>query len=57
MITRRCGDETAPRLPLIYGGSVTPENISRLMAQPDIDGVLVGGAGLDVDAFGKIIAY
>jgi triosephosphate isomerase len=51
------GKESARRLPLIYGGSVSPDNISNLMAQPDINGALVGGASLDVDTFGKIIAF
>lgn len=40
-----------------YGGSVKPENIQLLMKQPDIDGVLVGGASLQVDSFLKIIHY
>ncbi len=39
-----------------YGGSVKPENARDLMAQPDIDGALVGGASLKVDAFAAIIA-
>lgn len=51
------GKEPARRLPLIYGGSVNPDNINKLMAQPDINGALVGGASLDVDTFGKIIAF
>jgi len=51
------GKEPARRLPLIYGGSVNPDNIGKLMAQPDINGALVGGASLDVDTFGKIIAF
>jgi len=50
------GKEPASRLPLIYGGSVNPDNIGKLMAQPDINGALVGGASLNVDTFGKIIA-
>jgi triosephosphate isomerase len=52
-----CGKEPAHRLPLIYGGSVNPDNIGKLMAQADINGALVGGASLDVDTFGKIIAF
>lgn len=39
----------------VYGGSVTPLNIADLIAQPDIDGALVGGASLDVDSFVRII--
>jgi triosephosphate isomerase len=38
-----------------YGGSVNPENAAALMAQPDIDGALVGGAGLDPDSFATLI--
>jgi len=38
-----------------YGGSVKPENASALMAQPDIDGALVGGASLKADVFFGII--
>jgi len=39
-----------------YGGSVKPENAGDLLAQPDIDGALVGGASLKADAFAAIIA-
>jgi triosephosphate isomerase len=37
-----------------YGGSVKPDNIATLMAQPDIDGALVGGASLDPDSLAKL---
>ncbi|WP_338833898.1 Triosephosphate isomerase [Moorella humiferrea] len=40
-----------------YGGSVKPENIAELMAQPDIDGALVGGASLDAVSFAAIVNY
>jgi triosephosphate isomerase len=40
------GEETAQQIRIQYGGSVTPENIAEYMAQPDIDGALVGGASL-----------
>lgn len=40
-----------------YGGSVTPENIKDLMAQPDIDGALVGGASLRVESFSRIVRF
>ena len=43
-------------LRVLYGGSVTPETASELLAQPDIDGALVGGASLDPDAFAAIVA-
>ena len=42
-------------LRVLYGGSVTPETAPALMAQPDIDGALVGGASLDPDAFAAIV--
>jgi len=40
--------------PILYGGSVKPENAAELLAQPAIDGALVGGASLDVDSFTAI---
>jgi triosephosphate isomerase (TIM) len=40
--------------PVLYGGSVKPENAGELLAQPDVDGALVGGASLDVDSFKAI---
>jgi triosephosphate isomerase len=47
----------ADRLRTLYGGSVKPDNIDELMAQPDIDGTLVGGASLKADSFLRIIHY
>ncbi len=47
--------EQAQRLRILYGGSVTPENATDLLALPDIDGALVGGASLDADAFAAIV--
>jgi triosephosphate isomerase (TIM) len=41
-------------VPLLYGGSVKPENAEELLAQPDVDGALVGGASLDVESFAAI---
>jgi triosephosphate isomerase len=40
--------------PVLYGGSVTPENAAELLAQPSIDGALVGGASLEPDSFAAI---
>jgi len=45
------GEEFATKVRILYGGSVTPENISELISEPDIDGVLVGGASLDPEKF------
>jgi len=49
------GVEPAELCHVIYGGSVKPENIGDLMAQPDVDGALVGGASLDVRSFVEIV--
>jgi triosephosphate isomerase len=49
--------ETADATRILYGGSVTPESVDELMAQPDIDGALVGGASLDSGKFGRIINF
>ena len=42
---------------ILYGGSVKPDNITELMAQPDIDGALIGGASLSADSFLSIVRY
>ena len=49
------GDPVAGAVRILYGGSVKPDNIAGLMAQADVDGVLVGGASLDADSFLKIV--
>ena len=41
-------------VPVLYGGSVTPENAAELLAQPNVDGALIGGASLDVEKFAAI---
>jgi triosephosphate isomerase len=41
-------------VPVLYGGSVKPENAAELAAQPDVDGALVGGASLDLESFAAI---
>ena len=45
------GDALADGLRILYGGSVKPGNVAELMAMPEIDGGLVGGASLDPDEF------
>ena len=50
------GRDTAAACRIIYGGSVKPGNAAALMAQPEVDGALVGGAGLDPAAFAEIVA-
>jgi triosephosphate isomerase len=52
-----CGQQTAENTRILYGGSVKPENIGALMAQPDIDGALVGGASLVPTTFANIVKY
>jgi len=47
----------AEEIRILYGGSVTPENIDSLMTEPDIDGALVGGASLKPESFAKIVNY
>ena len=49
------GDDTAGAIQIQYGGSVKPDNIAELIAQPDIDGALVGGASLKADSFTQIV--
>ena len=49
--------EPAKGVRILYGGSVTPENADVLMACPDVDGALVGGASLKADSFAKIVKY
>jgi triosephosphate isomerase len=51
------GIDVANNTRILYGGSVKPENIGDLMAQPDIDGALVGGASLEAESFAKIVNY
>ena len=46
----------APAVRILYGGSVKPDNVAELLAQPDIDGALVGGASLDAAGFAEIVA-
>jgi triosephosphate isomerase len=48
---------TNPDVPIQYGGSVKPENIDEVMAMPEIDGVLVGGASLEARSFSRIVNY
>jgi triosephosphate isomerase len=54
-LTQWFGSDSASRCRILYGGSVKPDNIAALMAQPDVDGALVGGASLDADSFARIV--
>jgi triosephosphate isomerase (TIM) len=48
--------EAAERVRVLYGGSVKPENAAEILAQPDVDGALVGGASLDPESMVRIVA-
>lgn len=48
---------TADRVRVLYGGSVKSSNVASIMAQPDVDGALVGGASLNVDEFSAIARF
>ena len=56
LLVDQAGAEVANGLRILYGGSVTPDNIRELAQAPDIDGALVGGASLKADSFLKIAA-
>lgn len=51
------GNQVADKVPLLYGGSVNPAIAPELMAQADIDGLLVGGASLKATSFAKIVNW
>jgi triosephosphate isomerase len=51
------GKKSAEAVRILYGGSVGPHNIDELMVEPDIDGVLVGGASLQVESFVRIVNF
>jgi triosephosphate isomerase len=51
------GKATADAVRILYGGSVKPDNVKGLMALPDVDGALVGGASLKADSFLKLVHY
>jgi len=56
-IRSRFGDAVSQACRILYGGSVKPDNIKALMAQPDLDGALVGGASLDPVSFAAIVNF
>jgi len=55
VVTTLAGSEAGEAVPVLYGGSVKPENARDLLSQPDVDGALVGGASLDGGTFGAIV--
>jgi triosephosphate isomerase len=56
-VTAVLGRQAAAKVRVLYGGSVGPHNIDELMSLPDVDGVLVGGASLQVGSFARIVQY
>lgn len=56
-IASKYGNDVARKVIIQYGGSVNANNVKELMAMPDIDGALVGGASLVADGFSKIVGY
>jgi triosephosphate isomerase len=57
LVAEMFSPEVAAQIRIQYGGSVKPQNIRELMAQPDIDGALVGGASLEAESFTAIVRY
>ena len=57
LLTRLFEKNIAESVRILYGGSVKPDNIDDLMAQPDIDGALVGGAALNAESFSRIVHF
>jgi triosephosphate isomerase (TIM) len=57
LVDETAGPEAATTVRIQYGGSVKPENAASLMACPDVDGALVGGASLEAEGFAAIVRY
>ncbi len=55
-LVSRLGDTVGQGVPILYGGSVKPDNAGDLLSAPDVNGVLVGGASLDPTSFARIVA-
>lgn len=56
-VAAKFGAEAADAVRILYGGSVKPDNVAKLMAEPDIDGALVGGASLEPKSFAAICGF
>lgn len=56
-VSRGLFGEASPAVRVLYGGSVTPDNVDDLMRTPGVDGLLVGGASLDAAQFARIVSY
>jgi triosephosphate isomerase len=57
LLSRRYDQDLADRIRILYGGSVKPDNVDGLMAMPNIDGALVGGASLKAADFIRIVRF
>lgn len=57
VLAKKYGQDLANKIIIQYGGSVKPDNVKEIMAMPDIDGCLVGGASLTADSFAKIVMF
>ncbi|MDP8219140.1 MAG: triose-phosphate isomerase [Candidatus Theseobacter exili] len=57
VIAKLFGKDCAEKVRIQYGGSVKPDNVDEIMAQPDIDGALVGGASLKPEPFARIVRF
>ncbi len=55
LLAQLAGEKTAQSIRILYGGSMKPDNAAELLAQPDIDGGLIGGASLEAAAFAAIV--
>ena len=55
VVTEQCGEAAGLGMRILYGGSMKPDNVEGLMAMPNIDGGLVGGASLKADSFASLI--
>ena len=56
-IARKYGKATANKVRIQYGGSMNPKNVKGLMAQPEIDGGLIGGASLKAPDFSQVVNF
>jgi len=56
-LAKAFGDDVAASVPIQYGGSVKPDNVVELMACPDVDGALVGGASLEFTSFSALVNH
>jgi len=57
ILAKAYDQDTADKIRILYGGSVKPDNVDELMAKPNIDGSLVGGASLKAESFARIVNF